>query len=567
MTTRPVRHRFTANPEHRDEIKADSAMTMSCTTFQINDALILEVTRLLTRSLPPEQKISGILRLLSEWASLHYGRVLLPNYTVNQLQVTYSYGLIRERLMQGEYNVPFDQGLTGAVWRSGQLALVTDVTEEPIFLTRIAEPIDGKKEGVGFISVPIVIDGRAIGVLSAQRPTDTRRLYSQDVDLLRIVASMIGYILIMMRQQDHYQAYMETLDSSSDRLQRLCEEHGIIGHSPVLLAAVKQLDNAKHSDAPVLLLGESGTGKEMFAAMMHKLSHRRDGPYIPLNCAAIPEQLLESELFGHEKGSFTGAHKNKKGKLQQAEGGTLFLDEIGDLQLDLQTKLLRVLQDRQVEPVGGERPVAVDFRIVTATHINLKRAVEQGRFRLDLFFRLNVLPVYLPPLRERRSDIPLLAEHFLNRYQSMYRRHVSFSAGVMERLQAFYWHGNIRQLQNVVERAVLQADDSLITEGQIDAMLVEEAGMGSLHAGETAAPARAIPATVAEGPAPPAASPAASREPIRYRPYERVDIRQRTRLLEALQHTGGNQTRAAELLGLTLRQFRYRLAKLEVAEA
>ncbi|MCC6209292.1 MAG: sigma 54-interacting transcriptional regulator [Gammaproteobacteria bacterium] len=536
-------------------------MTTPHTKFQINDALILEATRLLTRSIPPEQKITGVLRLLSEWASLHYGRVLLPNYTANELQITYSYGLVRERLLQGEYNVPFDQGLTGAVWRSGQLALVTDVTDEPIFLTRIAEPIDGKKEGVGFISVPIVIEGRPIGVLSAQRETNTQRLYTQDVDLMRIIASMIGFILVMMRQQDHFQAYMETLDNRSDRLQKLCEEHGIIGNSPVLLAAVKQLDNAKHSDAPVLLLGESGTGKEMFAAMMHKLSHRRNGPYIALNCAAIPEQLLESELFGHEKGSFTGAHKNKKGKLQQAEGGTLFLDEIGDLQTDLQTKLLRVLQDRQVEPVGGEHPVEVDFRIITATHINLKRAVEQGEFRLDLFFRLNVLPVYLPPLRERRSDIPLLAEHFLNRYQSMYRRHLSVSAGVMERLQAFYWNGNIRQLQNVVERAVLQAEDSLITEGQIDAMLVEEAGMGSLHhAAETPPPAVAVPATV---PGKAASLPATPPNDIRYRPYERVDIKQRSRLMEALKRTGGNQTRAAELLGMTLRQFRYRLAKLE----
>lgn len=535
---------------------------MTNTRFQINDALILEATRLLARSIPPEQKITGVLKLLSEWAGLHYARVMLPNYSANELQVTYSYGLARERLLRGEYNVPFDQGLTGAVWRSGQLALVTDVTEEPIFLTRIAEPINGRMEGVGFISVPIVIEGRPIGILCAQRPAgNTQRLYTQDVDLLRIIASMTGFMLITMRQQDHYQVYMETLDNRSERLQKLCEEHGIIGNSPVLLAAVRQLENARHSDAPVLLLGESGTGKEMFAAMMHKLSHRSNGPYIPLNCAAIPEQLLESELFGHEKGSFTGAHKNKKGKLQQAEGGTLFLDEIGDLQIDLQTKLLRVLQDRQVEPIGGDRPVEVDFRIITATHINLKRAVEQGHFRLDLFFRLNVLPVYLPPLRERRSDIPLLAEHFLNRYQSMYRRHMSFSAGVMERLQAFYWHGNIRQLQNVVERAVLQAEDSLITEGQIDAMLVEEAGMGSLHhAADAPSLAAAIPAAVSGRTTPP---PSTARQDIRYRPYERVDVRQRTRLMEALQHTGGNQTRAAELLGMTLRQFRYRMTKLE----
>jgi Nif-specific regulatory protein len=553
---------------------------------QVNDALILQATRLITKAGPPEQKIVGLLRLLAEWAHLYYGRVLLPNYAANELQAAYSYGLNPERLQRGEYSVAFNEGLTGAVWRSGQLALVTNVMDEPIFLTRIAEPINGKKTGVGFISLPIIADGKIIGVLSVQRNNDQPRLYSQDVDLLRVIAWMMGSALLLMCQPVQYHVSIETLHQEDDRLRELCTANGIIGSSPALLAAVKQIDNAKNSDAPILLLGESGTGKEMFASMIHQLSRRGKGGYIALNCAAIPDQLLESELFGHEKGSFTGAHKNKKGKLQQADGGTLFLDEIGDMPLDLQVKLLRVLQDRKVNPVGGDSPVDVDFRIITATHINLKQAVESGRFRLDLFFRLNVVPVSLPPLRDRSSDIPSLTNYFLERYQGMYRRNLSVTAGVMERLQSYMWPGNIRQLQNVLERAVLQTEGSLITAEQIDRMLIDEGDMPFQRSPQptqalTVVPQLPVSTTV---PSPlPAQELHSIESPVlfdrrssdrkfshqnqdkqeaSYRPYLRVDSHDRDRIMEILSSTGGNQTRAAELLGLTVRQLRYRLRKL-----
>jgi Nif-specific regulatory protein len=378
-----------------------------------------------------------------------------------------------------------------------------------------------------------------------------------------------------MCQPVQYHVSIETLHQEDDRLRQLCAANGIIGGSPALLAAVKQIDNAKNSDAPILLLGESGTGKEMFASMIHQLGRRSKGGYVALNCAAIPDQLLESELFGHERGSFTGAHRNKKGKLQQADGGTLFLDEIGDMPLDLQVKLLRVLQDRKVQPVGGDSPVDVDFRIITATHINLKQAVESGRFRLDLFFRLNVVPVSLPPLRDRSSDIPALTSFFLERYQGMYRRQLSLTTGVMERLQGYAWPGNIRQLQNVLERAVLQTEGSLITAEQVDRMLADEADMPYQRTPQVAVPLTVVPQNAT---AAPIAGDVAERtlQPERrstdrkpattavtpYRPYLRVDSSERERIMEILLSTGGNQTRAAELLGLTVRQLRYRLSKL-----
>jgi Nif-specific regulatory protein len=525
--------------------------------LQINEALILEATRVLSKASPSEQKITQLLRLLSEWAQLYYGRVLLPNYAASALQPAYSYGLNKERLQNGDYNVAFDQGITGSVWRTGQPALATDISDEPFFLKRIAEPINGSLQGIGFISVPILADGKTLGVLSAQRMTHAPRLHSHDVDLLRVIASMIGSVLLQICQPVQYHVSIETLTQESTRLHQLCAANGIIGTSQSLIAAVKQIDNAKNSNAPILLLGESGTGKEMFAAMAHKLSNRQKGAYVPLNCAAIPDQLLESELFGHEKGSFTGAHKNKKGKLQQADGGTLFLDEIGDMPLDLQVKLLRVLQDRQVHPVGSDSPVNVDFRIITATHVNLKQAVESGEFRLDLFFRLNVIPITLPPLRERTSDIPLLANYFLERYQGMYRRQMSFTAGAIERLQQYSWPGNIRQLQNLLERATLQSENSLLTAEFVGQLLQAES---DFHPEQTAAISNVtrLPTAAAVD----ANQHKTQAAEIRYRPYLRVATTDLENIMATLQRTGGNQTRAAELLGMTLRQLRYRLAKL-----
>lgn len=534
--------------------------------LQINEALILEATRVLTKASPSEQKIAQILRLLSEWSQLYYGRVLLPNYSANALQPAYSYALNKERLLNGDYNVAFDQGITGSVWRTGQPALVTDISDESFFLTRIAEPINGSLSGIGFITVPILTDGKTLGVLSVQRLTHTQRLYSHDIDLLRVISSMIASVLLQICQPVQYHVSIESLTQESARLRQICSANGIIGNSESLIAAVKQIDNAKNSNAPILLLGESGTGKEMFAAMAHQLSQRQRGPYIPLNCGAIPDQLLESELFGHEKGSFTGAHKNKKGKLQQADSGTLFLDEIGDMPLNLQVKLLRVLQDRQVQPVGSEHPIDVDFRIITATHVNLKQAVETGEFRLDLFFRLNVIPITLPPLRERISDIPLLANYFIERYQGMYRRQISFTSGAIERLQNYSWPGNIRQLQNVLERAVLQSENSLLTIEFIEQLLDSESQMHPQIQPEQKPVASNVTQLPRHGTSNTGTINAGTKkievQDTRYRPYIRVETSDLDQINATLQRTGGNQTRAAELLGMTLRQLRYRLAKL-----
>ncbi|GAB4018437.1 sigma 54-interacting transcriptional regulator [Spirosoma koreense] len=258
-----------------------------------------------------------------------------------------------------------------------------------------------------------------------------------------------------------------TIRLSADRQQAkagnyqgtVSEFKSIIGNHPLLLAALDLVTQVAPYKTSVLLLGESGTGKESIAQAIHSLSARRDGPFIKVNCAAIPSSLIESELFGHEKGAFTGAIEKRKGKFEQAHQGTLFLDEIGEMPLDMQVQLLRVLQEKEIDPVGSKSPRKVDVRIVAATNRNLEREVAEGRFRLDLYYRLNVFPITLPPLRERKSDIQALAVYFANRFCNEFNKNFNgISAAMIAELQAYSWPGNIRELENVLERSVILND-------------------------------------------------------------------------------------------------------------
>ena len=318
---------------------------------------------------------------------------------------------------------------------------------------------------------------------------------------------------------------------------------GIVGRSPAMKEVFDLVERVAPTKANVLLVGESGTGKERIARAIHSHSERKNGPFVPLNCGAIPENLIESELFGHVKGAFTGAESNKEGLFQAARGGTIFLDEIGELPLALQPKLLRVLQERKIKPLGATTELDVDARVVAATNKDLEAEVRAGRFREDLFFRLNVLQIDLPPLRSRREDIPLLAHTFLEKYTKEYRRDVSsIDPEAMEKLLMFPFPGNVRQLENIIERAIALAHGNVLTTAQLprEVLAVEDSGPRAI--------AVAVPA---EGPF----------------PEQGVDLERMVESFEqglikqALEKAGGVKTRAAELLGLSFRQFRYKLAK------
>lgn len=242
----------------------------------------------------------------------------------------------------------------------------------------------------------------------------------------------------------------------------------IVGRDEKMLEIFELIKRVADSDATVLITGESGTGKELIARAIHQHSHRAQKPFVAVNCTAIPENLIESELFGHERGAFTGAVQRRIGKFELAHHGTLFLDEIGSMRLDMQTKLLRALQEREIERVGGERTLKVDVRVVAATNADLRELVKARTFRDDLYYRLNVIPIYVPPLRERPTDIPLLVHYFLEKYNRQFNRHVrGFSPAAMEVLQAYHWPGNVRELENIVERLVVISNHEIIQQREL----------------------------------------------------------------------------------------------------
>ncbi|OGP56331.1 MAG: two-component system response regulator [Deltaproteobacteria bacterium RBG_13_52_11] len=324
-------------------------------------------------------------------------------------------------------------------------------------------------------------------------------------------------LIIKVKKAIRYRQLEEENILYRERLGIRFDFSNIIGKSPKMLELFETLSMVAPTEATVLLLGESGTGKEIIANAIHQNSPRRERPYVKVNCAALPETLLESELFGHEKGAFTGAIDKKKGRFERADGGTIFLDEIGEMSFPTQTKILRVLQERDFEPVGGTKTIKVDVRIIAATNKNLEEEVRQGRFREDLYYRINVVPITIPPLRDRKEDIPLLAEHFLRIYSGKNRRVIKgFEPKVMGAFIHYSWPGNVREIENIVERTVIMSKGDIIT---LDDLPPAIAG-----------------AQQDEGRTP---------FPTSLRDVERATI------VMTLHQTGGNRTRAAAILGIT----------------
>jgi Nif-specific regulatory protein len=358
--------------------------------------------------------------------------------------------------------------------------------------------------------------------------------------VLRILATLAGQLLQLeqlvaeeTRQlEERNAALARALDTSTAR-------YGLIGRSPALLQALGELERVSQSQATVLLLGESGTGKELFARAVHLASGRHDQPFIKVNCSAIPDTLFESELFGYERGAFTGANTARAGWFEQANGGTIFLDEIGELPLAMQSKLLRTLQEGTLVRLGGTREVKVNVRLVAATNRDLARDVQAGQFRQDLYYRLNVIPIRLPSLRERREDIRALALHFVNRANQAHERNVHLAPEAMARLEAHDWPGNIRELGNLIERLVLLTDHPRVTSVALERFMPES--LTPLPATERP-PALPLPAG-------------------QVREYQSARSHSPQALQDALLRHQGNQTQAAQSLGLTLRQFSYRLRK------
>lgn len=548
---------------------------------------IYEVSKILARPARLEITLSSVLNVLSSFLDMQHGTVvLLDDEDVPDVVVGTSWveGTAAEGLVQLPRRA-LDQIVATAmplvIQNTGvhPLFRLPDWTQEGQATT--------KPDPVSFIGVPIKIEDRVVGTLSIDRPWAENAVFRADNDVrfLAMIANLIGQTIHLHRVIGRDR---ERLMDESRRLEKELTSvkpnklrtrvSGIIGESPPIRALLGKIEIVAKSNATVLLRGESGTGKELFARAIHELSRRSSGPFIKVNCAALPETVLESELFGHEKGAFTGAVNARKGRFELANGGTIFLDEIGEISPSFQAKLLRVLQEGEFDRVGGTKTQKVDVRIVAATNNDLEEAVTRGTFRADLYYRISVVPLILPSLRERKGDIPLLADTFLSRFNKENGRTLSLSPSALDVLTACYFPGNVRELENCICRTATLAAGSAIISDDF-ACRHDQCLSASLWKGRDAASSQRHPQMRYLLPILPARGEVTKLSPVE--PVTRDpacdplgedpnDLSadypggrgpERERLIEAMEKAGWVQAKAARILGLTPRQIGYALKK------
>ncbi|MHC4745015.1 MAG: nif-specific transcriptional activator NifA, partial [Planctomycetota bacterium] len=422
---------------------------------------LYKISHILAAGTRQRQMLAEVLDTLDNDLGMNRGIVTLLGPDSDEITIDVAHNVSQVRSRKVRYRI--GEGVTGKVMQTGKAMIVPKVSEEPSFLDHFERK--GADEGeTSFICVPISIGQNVIGTISIDRPFDESVSLDDDMRVLSIVASMVANDVkarreIAIRRQELEDENIRLRNELADRFR----PENIIGNSGSMRDVYQQIHQVAGSDTTVLIRGESGTGKELVAHAIHYTSPRSEGPFIKVNCAALNENLLESELFGHEKGAFTGAIQSRKGRLEEADGGTLFLDEIGDFSAVTQVKLLRVLQERQFERVGSNQTLKTNARIIVATNRDLEKAVEDGAFRQDLYYRINVFEVFLPPLRERKDDILLLADYFVEQYSRKMGKDVRrISTPAINMMVAYHWPGNVRELENCIERAVLLSTDAVI---------------------------------------------------------------------------------------------------------
>ncbi|SDP83054.1 sigma-54 interaction domain-containing protein [Desulforhopalus singaporensis] len=434
-------------------------------TKQLEDlSALYEITRKLASSQDLSDCLEQAMKLLAEMKEMENGTVTIVNPLTGKLEIEVAHGLTAEGRKRGKYKI--GEGITGRVVSTGEPIIVPHIAEEPLFLNRTRARGNISEQKRSFLCVPIKDGRNVIGALSIDRIYEDGLGEQAHVDLqyLTVLSSIIAQTVVRIQKVNKE---TQELYTENQKLKRELSEknkiNDIVGNSSRMQDVYEMIHRVVDSSATVLLRGESGTGKTLVAKALHYNGKRKDKPFIVVNCSALPETLLESELFGHEKGAFTGASDRKIGRFEQAQGGTLFLDEIGDISNSVQVKLLNVVQERTFQRLGSTEQISCDVRLVAATNRDLEAAVAEKNFREDLYYRLNVFPVYMPPLRERRTDILLIAEFFLEKYaRENNKKIVRISTSAIDMMVQYHWPGNVRELQNCIERAVLICDGDTI---------------------------------------------------------------------------------------------------------
>lgn len=514
---------------------------------------IYEIGKILNSSLDLQKTLRQVLNVIATHMNMQRGMVCTREDS-EYLSIIAAIGFSREEIQRGRFLA--GEGVTGRIFQTGIPAVIPNVAHEPLFLNRTGAQRLVEDQAISFLGVPIKVGRECIGVLSFERETgDKWRGFQDDLQLLTMVANLIGQSIRLHQQ---VATDREQLMQEKSRLQKeLAGKYSldkVIGNSKRMQEVFADVHMAAPGKSTILLRGESGTGKEIIARSIHFLSSRKDKPFIKINCAALTESLLESELFGHEKGAFTGASQERKGRFEQANGGTLFLDEIGDISPAFQVKLLRVLQEREFERVGGNRTIKVDVRLICATNRNLEEAVRLGDFRSDLYFRINVISISLPPLRERRDDIPLLVENILARFNLENSAKIGITPEAMRVLSNCQWPGNVRELENCVERFATMSRSNVIREVDIPCQ-TNQCLSSTLWQYQPKGDVIPI-APMAEVSSVSSAAPLDEIEPGL--------LTEREQLISAMEKSGWVQAKAARLLNLTPRQMGYALKKYNI---
>ena len=422
---------------------------------ELEIAILSEVSQTIGGAMNLASVFEQTMGILAKELKMRRGTLVLLDKATEDLKTVAAHGLTSEEKRRGRYKV--GEGVTGKVVQSGRAAVIPDVAKDPSFLSRAAARTEVARGQVSFVCVPLRVDNEVVGAISVDRDYVDEETLSKDQRLLEIIASLLSQAIKINRMMavERDKLLEENLRLRRNLISRF-KFGNIVAASGLMQDVVASAATVAKSNATVIIRGETGTGKELIASVLHYNSNRADGPFVKVNCGGLPESLLESELFGHERGAFTGAVRERKGRFELADKGTVFLDEVGTMSAHLQAKLLRVLQEKEFERVGGTGTIKVDVRVVAATNANLEDLVAKGMFREDLFYRLNVIPIFIPPLRERREDIPLLVDHFLEKYNAECGKNVSkISQEVLDALMEYPWPGNVRELESCIERAII----------------------------------------------------------------------------------------------------------------